>query len=142
MLQHLRAMLVNRNTLANDSLSIIAGNQEFVFLSLFHIDIRGIPQNPVDLSNIDEIEWRFAPFSVLKEKGVAVLRKKWTAGDIIILEDGSDGSNNLIQITIKSSDTTDLYGNFLHQVIITDNSGTVFVPFEGLINVNRLIQAE
>ena len=124
------------------TIHITGGSQEFFFLSLYDVNMNGEPQRPIDLSNINEIEWRFAPFSVLKEKSVALARKKWTAGDIIIMRDGSDGRSNLIQVTVKSYDTANLQGAFLHQILITDGAGTVFVPFEGVININRLIRAQ
>ena len=124
------------------TLHIIAGSQEFFFLSLYHTNMQGEPQNPIDLSTTNEIEWLFAPFSVLKEKAVAVVRKKWTTGDIVIIRDGSDGRPNLIQVTVKSYDTINLQGAFLHQIVITDGAGTAFVPFEGVININRRIRVQ
>ena len=124
------------------TLHIIAGSQEFFFLSLYGVNMQGEPQNPLDLSTVTEIEWLFAPYSVWKEKSVAMVRKKWSVGDIIIIRDGSDGRSNLIQVTVKSSDTENLQGAFLHQIVVTDGAGTVFVPFEGIININRRIRVQ
>ena len=123
------------------TLHFIAGSQEIFFLSLYNTNIHGEPQNPTNLSTVQEIEWLFAPFSVLKEKAIAMVRKKWTSGDIIIMRDGSDGRPNLIQVTVKSYDTANIQGAFLHQIIVTDGAGATFVPFEGVMNINRRIQA-
>jgi len=128
------------NDLSCDALNIIGGSQEFFFLSLYSVNAHGEPVGPLDLSTVTEIEWLFAPFSVIKEKGAAILNKKWTQDDIIVLRDGSDGESNLIQVTINSFDTANLQGAFLHQILVTDGAGAVFVPFEGVININRRIR--
>jgi len=122
------------------TLHIIGGSKEFFFLSLWHVNIQGVPQNPIDLTRINEIEWLFAPKSVLHEKAWAIVRKKWTRGEIVIIRDGSDGSSNLIQVGISPDDTMYLQGAFLHQIVLTDGAGTQFVPFEGIININRRIR--
>ena len=122
------------------TLHITGGSQEFFFLSLFKIDSDGLNRVPLDLSRVEEIEWRLAPFSVIPEKGVAMLRKRMTTDDIIILRDGSDGTPNQIQVTIYGTDTRYLRGAFLHQISIVDGAGVEFVPFEGVLNINRRIQ--
>ena len=123
-----------------DALNIIAGSREFVFLSLHAIDRQGMVEGYIDLSTVDEIEWLFAPYSMLKEKSYAIAHKRMSTGAITILEDGGDGGRNRIQVIIEADTTKKLHGAFLHQIIITDRSGGVFVPFEGIININRRIQ--
>ena len=122
------------------TIHITGGSREFLFLNLNESDTQGVIKVPLDLSDVNEIEWLFAPFSVIREKGVAMLRKTLTDGEIKILEDGSDGEPNLIQVVIESQDTETLQGAFLHQIAITDGAGNTLVPFEGIININRRIQ--
>ena len=122
------------------TLHITAGSQEFFRLSLFNIDVYGFDRRPLDISQVQEIEWRLAPFSVIAEKGVAVIRKRLSAKEIFVLRDGKDGNTNLIQINVQGCDTQHLQGAFLHQISIIDGEGNNFVPFEGVININRRIQ--
>ena len=129
-----------RNDIECRTLNIIGGSREFFFFSLFAVNIDGLPQGPLDLSNASEIEWLFAPFSVIKEKSHAIFHKLLTTDEIRILRDGSDGEPNLIQVIVEPLNTRHLSGAFLHQVSITDGQGYTFIPFEGLININRRIQ--
>jgi hypothetical protein len=85
------------------------------------------------------IEWIFSPYSVIKEKSNALLRKTLASGDIVILTNSDGAFTNRIQVTIKNTDTNLLSGAFLHQIVVTDSAGTVFVPFEGIMVINRKI---
>ena len=129
-----------RSNIDCEALNIIGGSREFFFLSLYAINADAVPTEPLDLSNVSEMEWLCAPFSVVREKGVAIAHKTLTSGDINIIRDGSDGNPNLIQVIIEPHDTINLHGAFLHQFGITDGAGDHFVPFEGIINVNRRIR--
>jgi len=121
------------------TLHIIGGSQEYFFLSLKGIDLHGNFTKHLDLTEVNEIEWLFAPYSVIPEKQHALLRKKMSTGEIVILEDGSDGEPNRIQIVIKGHETNNLQGAFRHQIVVSDGLDE-FVPFEGIININKRIQ--
>ena len=122
------------------SIYLIAGGEHFFFYSLWHTDMSGNKTSPVDISMVEDIEFRFAPFSVIREKNVAVLRKRYTNGDITIIRDGSDGRENQIQVILPGRDTARLAGAFRGQLIITDSSGTPFTQFQNVIVLDQLIQ--
>lgn len=127
----------------NKTLAIVAGSNEYFKIHIYQSESNGNPllNRPIDLSNVTEIKWLFAPYSVKPEKSYAYITKKMSSSnDIVILKDENDKNTNIIQITIRSQDTINLSGGFLHQLVITDSSGSEFVPFEGIIIINRRIQ--
>jgi hypothetical protein len=122
------------------TMHIIGGSQQFIFLSLYNSNSQGIAEEPLNISNLNEIQWLLSPYSVLKEKNTALIEKRLTQGHIKIVKDGRDGKPNRIQITLQANDTKNLQGAFLYQIVVTDNVGGVFIPFEGIININKKIQ--
>lgn len=117
------------------TLYMIAGSTEFLRLALK----RATTGEPVDLREITEIEWMFAPYSVLENK--AVVRKSLSGGGIVLLLDSDGDPTGTIQATIEGKDTQGLQGAFVHQISVTDADGARFTPFEGLIVINRGIVA-
>lgn len=92
----------------------------------------------VDLYDVLDIEYRIAVLSC--EWRLA----KYGETEILATESITKGTitadGNLIQITIPSSDTQNLYGKFTHQLVIVDNSGDQFVVDLGKISIKPMIK--
>ncbi len=126
-----------------DTIYLIGGSHEYFFFNCYVIDHYGntIEEGqPLDLSSVSEIEWRFAPYSVIREKNVAIASKLLSRGEIVILKDSAGNFTNQIQVEIQPQDFDNLEGAFLHQLILTDGKGKEYVPYEGVVDVGRKIQ--
>ena len=113
------------------TLYMIAGSTEYFRLKL----LRETTEQPIDLSNITDVEWFFTTYSV--EENKAIIYKSFTGGSIILLQDAMGAYTGTIQITIESDDTKHLQGAFVHQIVLTDGDGKKFTPFQGLIVIDR-----
>jgi hypothetical protein len=113
------------------TLYIIGGSKEYFRLSLKN----AATFEAIDLSGANNIEWLMTTYSV-REKH-AVISKSLSDDDIIILKDSEGNYTNTIQVSISGDDTANLQGAFVHQIVITDGDNNRFVPFQGLIVINR-----
>jgi len=134
----------NRNSInlfECDPITIPGGGQAHFFFSVFNMDSFGNITDPIALDDIIDIEWLVSPYSMIAARRVAVIHKRETYGDIFVLEDGSDGNPNRIQVNLDGELTSGLNGAFLHQLIITDGAGNQHVALQGIINIKPRIQS-
>ena len=78
---------------------------------------------------IDYVEWRISKYGETE----SIVSKKSTEGSILIDE-------NIITISIFSTDTRGLHGKFTHQLIITDGIGRQFIADLGKITIKPQIK--
>ena len=78
---------------------------------------------------IDFVEWRMSKYGETE----LIISKKSTDGSITINE-------NIITISIFSTDTQGLHGKFAHQLIVTDGIGRQFIADLGKITIKPQIK--
>lgn len=78
---------------------------------------------------VSSCEWRLARYGETE----TLATESMTKGTVKI-------TDNVIQITIPSSDTLNLFGKFIHQLIITDRLGNRFVADLGKISIKPMIK--
>ncbi len=114
------------------TLYMIGGSTEYFRLSLLNIS-----GEPIDLSSVSDIEWFFGLYDITSNQ--AILYKSLKTGGVTILADSKGKLTNVIQVCIENIDTINLSGGFKHQIAIIDGDGKRFVPFQGLIVIDRAI---
>jgi len=127
----------------SQTIGIIGGSQEYFVLNLFKSDDSGNKTDtPLDLSNVNDIKWLFAPKTARSSKNYAMIVKKLSDdnNDVIVLRDNNGVLSNQVQVILRASDTETLSGGFKHQIIIEDGDGSEFVPFVGIIIIEPRIQ--
>lgn len=80
---------------------------------------------------IDSAEWRLSKYGETEMLVNIISTEK--DSQIIINE-------NIITITIKSTDTDGLFGKFTHQLVLTDASGQQFIADLGKISIKPKIK--
>ena len=78
---------------------------------------------------IDFVEWRMSKYGETE----LIVSKKSTDGSISVNE-------NIITISIFSTDTQGLHGKFTHQLIVTDGIGRQFIADLGKISIKPQIK--
>lgn len=85
----------------------------------------------IDISTVDEIEW----VAQRDPASSAVIRKTKTGGGITFVTDGTDGK---FQVSLTAADTSALTAYYLHQAVITDQTGNPTTVATGRMRVGRL----
>lgn len=57
------------------------------------------------------------------------------------LSDGSDVLN-ILHIDLSAKDTVNLYGKYIYQITITDDTGKTEIPNQGIMNITRNINID
>ena len=78
---------------------------------------------------IDFVDWRMSKYGETE----LIVSKKTTDGSISVNE-------NIITISIFSTDTQGLHGKFTHQLIVTDGIGRQFIADLGKISIKAQIK--
>ena len=107
----------------NSDFGMIAGCQQTLDVDLY--DVLDIPYR----ISVTSCEWRLAKYGEIE----TLATESITKGTIIV-------NDNLIQITIPSSDTQNLFGKFTHQLVIIDVSKRQFVVDLGKISIKPMIK--
>lgn len=94
----------------------------------FSVDLYDILDEEYHIA-VSSCEWRLAKYGETE-----VLATESTVKGTINITD------NIIQITIPSSDTQNLFGKFTHQLVITDKLGNQFVADLGKISIKPMIK--
>lgn len=100
-----------------DELMFIAGDEQSI--TFFVIDETS---NPIDLTTAAEVVWLLAPYG---------------NPDMPVLDvDGVLGSEvNEVLFSITASDTEDLSGKFIQQLLIVDFLGSEYRPVQGIVTI-------
>ena len=107
----------------NSDFGMIGGCQQ-----TFSVDLYDIFDEEYHIA-ASSCEWRLAKYGETE-----VLATESTVKGTINITD------NIIQITIPSSDTQNLFGKFTHQIIIRDIHSSIFVADLGKISIKPLIK--
>lgn len=96
---------------------------------IFEVNLYNIFGEEYTKAIIDFVEWRMSKYGETE----LIVSKKSTDGSIAINE-------NIITISISSTDTQDLHGKFTHQLIVTDGIGRQFISDLGKISIKPQIK--
>ena len=107
----------------NNDFGMIAGCFQTLDIDLF--DLYDDAYNIASTS----CEWRLARYGETE-----ILASESTEKGTIKITD------NIVQITIPSSDTQNLFGKFTHQLVIIDRLGNQFVTDLGKISIKPIIK--
>lgn len=88
-------------------------------------------RKPFSLTGCD---CNFSIVSFTNKTGTPILSKPMTA---IYNDEGS--ANNVLTVTLKSSDTVDLCGKYIYQIIIKDINGDTEIPKHGILYITNNI---
>lgn len=88
-------------------------------------------KKPFSLTGCD---CNFSIVSFTNKTGVPILSKPMTA---IYNDEGS--ANNVLTVTLRSSDTVDLCGKYIYQIIIKDINGDAEIPKQGILYITNNI---
>ena len=98
----------------------------------FTVNLFNIMGEAYNNAAIDSAEWRLSLYGET-ELLVSIKSSNDVSSQITINE-------NLITITIKSTDTEGLFGKFTHQLILTDARGQQFIADLGRISIKPKIK--
>ena len=96
---------------------------------IFEVNLYNIFGEEYTKAIIDFVEWRMSKYGETE----LIASKKSTDGSIVINE-------NIITISISSTDTQGLHGKFTHQLIVTDGIGRQFISDLGKISIKPQIK--
>lgn len=88
-------------------------------------------KKPFSLTGCD---CNFSIVSFTNKMGAPILSKPMTA---IYNDEGS--ANNVLTVTLKPSDTVDLCGKYIYQIIIRDINGDAEIPKQGILYITNNI---
>lgn len=88
-------------------------------------------RKPFSLTGCD---CNFSIVSFTNKTGTPILSKPMTA---MYNDEGS--ANNVLTVTLKSSDTVDLCGKYIYQIIIKDINGDTEIPKQGILYITNNI---
>lgn len=88
-------------------------------------------RKPFSLTGCD---CNFSVVSFTNKMGAPILSKPMVT---IYNDEGS--SNNVLTVTLKSSETVDLCGKYIYQIIIRDVNGDAEIPKQGILYITNNI---
>lgn len=84
--------------------------------------------------NLTGCDCNFSIVSFTNKMGTPILSKPMTA---IYNDEGS--ANNVLTVTLKPSETVDLCGKYIYQIIIRDINGDAEIPKQGILYITNNI---
>ena len=88
-------------------------------------------KKPFSLTGCD---CNFSIVSFTNKMGAPILSKPM---DVIYNDEGT--FNNVLAVTLEPSETVDLYGKYIYQIIIKDIDGDIEVPKQGILYITNNI---
>ena len=123
-------MTYNYNPYSLPTINFIGGStQKFVFNVYFYNG-----KKPFNMSGCECI---FSIVSFTNKTGSAIISKKMEIANNI-----QTGTENVLTVTLDSSDTVDLFGKYIYQITICDVDDIVEIPQQGILYITNNIDKQ
>ena len=108
------------------TIDFVAGEtQDLVFNIYFHHG-----NKPYDLGSCTAT---FSVANYMNRSGSALISKAMT------VRAGTSGKDNVLAVTLKSSDTLNMAGKYIYQITLQDVDGDVEIPKQGILMITNNI---